>query len=299
MENQCYVNLEGKRFFLLKQMNFVFINNEILFSNMLLILLEEPIKCLLTVTRLKQQSPDFLFYSTPKKNNFLIPSFTIKCNTLDFWSQIHWVVPERKKETGKPPRPNPPLQSNEVTSCVSPSPGRRGAIWDAGWEQRCPLVDVLLNNTGRRWAVRVSRAASNQSHWVTESVQPPVTLYSKSHVCWQHKVSSPQKRKVFLLQQEALNPDYWFFFSSILSFSSSFSPWWRRWAAAWWPSCWSRRHDTCSPHPSRSCRTREPAEGGRMIGWLVVGGRGGAVVRLHPGDHMQPVYSLFTPACPH
>lgn len=27
---------------------------------------------------------------------------------------------ERKKETGKPPSPNPPLQSNEVTSCVSP-----------------------------------------------------------------------------------------------------------------------------------------------------------------------------------
>lgn len=94
-------------------MNFVFINNEILFSNMLLILLEEPIKCLLTVTRLKQQSPDFLFYSTPKKNNFLIPSFTIKCNTLDFWSQIHWVVPERKKERNRQapqPQPSSPVQ---------------------------------------------------------------------------------------------------------------------------------------------------------------------------------------------
>lgn len=296
MENQCYVNLEGKWFFFFKQMNFVFINNEILFSNMLLILLEEPIKCLLTVTRLEQQSPDFLLYSTPKKNYFLILSFTIKCNTLDFWSQIHWVVPERKKETGKPPTPptllSSPMRSLPVWVQVQRDVEQFGTLG----EQRCPLVDVLLNNTGRRrrWVVKVSRAASNQSHWVTESVQPPVTLYSKSHVCWQHKVSSQQKRKVFLLQQKALNPDWWFFFFFILSSSSSFSPWWRRWAAAWWPSCWSRRHDTCSPRPSRSCRTREPAEGAEGGGTI-----GCLVVRLHPGDHMQPVFSLFTLARPH
>lgn len=91
-------------------MNFVFINDEILFSNMLLILLEEPIKCLLTVTRLKQQSPDFLLYSTLKKNNFLIPSFTIKYNTLDFRSQIHWVVAEGKKQASPAPQPSSPVQ---------------------------------------------------------------------------------------------------------------------------------------------------------------------------------------------